>query len=577
MSKANTWRAALALAAITGIWLFVERDRAAEEAAPPAASTTLKIDAVHASLGGRTPAAEASVPLAGDTDSFAQPRNAEELQSLVRWMKSLPREQLLLLTNAEFGFKQSDLLKMLQTLEGDWVIPEMQRLALREADELVQATLVKGLFGSFVWSRVDDPRLLDAARALLPSFVAAASDPFGVAGDFASAAHGACLRQKRDLGAFLLPFLQESDNGRLLPLGYMFVGTSGGSESAIADAFLHHSHPSGRFGALEGLRHNTKKSALPPDELARLGVEALKSETSANNRLLIVEMLGSTGGDAGIDALRGIVTSKQSDLLASAATMLASSLPPDEALETISSALDDRTLSDEDRGALYQALGAIESPATGERLLGVAHDPQRSDVERLQGLQGLWHRPMDDDLSRELTSILESDAPASVRAESLKMLVVNSESAAHVDVKSLAVSDADPAVRREAVLLGALEGGPDAHGWLEERLLTDNSPDVKAAALGALVLQAHYSGESGAVLDHLGLARKLTNDAQVLDLIAQGEQMVRSYDPRRFELELQADADFYGTLSKYLSGPAQRDMQRRARYLEKMVTALRPR
>lgn len=157
------------------------------------------------------------------------------------------------------------------------------------------------------------------------------------------------------------------------------------------------------------------------------------------------------------------------------------------------------------------------------------------------------------------------------------MLVVNSESAARVDVKSLAVSDEDPAVRREAVLLGVLEGGPDARGRLEERLLTDRSPDVKAAALGALVMQAHYTGDGGGVLDHLGLARKLTNDAQVLELIAQGEHMVRSYDPRRFELELQADAEFYGSISKYLSGPAQRDMQRRARYLEKMVTALRPR
>ncbi|MFN0243691.1 MAG: HEAT repeat domain-containing protein [Planctomycetota bacterium] len=506
----------------------------------------------------------------------ATPRSAEELQALVRWMKSLPREQLLLLTNAEFRFEKSALIEMLQALEGDWVIAELERLTVAEPDDLVRASLTVGLLGGFSPSRVLDPRMLVAIRTLLPQFVSADADPFQAACWFGSSAYQVCARQKQDMGGVLLPFLAESDNPSLLTFGYMYVGMSGSSASAIAEAFVGHAHADGRFGALEGLRH-FRRGGVPPEEIARVGGEALRTEDNPRNRMLIVEMLGSSGGEAGLDALRDIVRTKQSDLLSHAASMLATKLPPDEALDTLSSALQDASLSEQDRGALYQALGAIESPATGERLLGVANDPQRSDVERLQGLQALWHRPMDDDLSHELTSILESDAPGSVRAESLKMLIVNSESAAPVDVKSLAVSDAEPAVRREAVLLGALEGGPDAHGWLEERLLTDNSPDVRAAALGAMVMQAHYSGESGAVLDHLGLARKLTNDAQVLDLIAQGEQMVRSYDPRRFELELQADAELYGSLSKYLSGPAQRDMQRRARYLEKMVTALRPR
>jgi hypothetical protein len=87
-------------------------------------------------------------------------------------------------------------------------------------------------------------------------------------------------------------------------------------------------------------------------------------------------------------------------------------------------------------------------------------------------------------------------------------------------------------------------------------------------------MQAHYAGGGEAALDHLARARKMTEDPQVLELISQGETMARSYDPRRIELQMKQDAEMYGTVSKYVRGPAQLDMQRRARYLEMMVEAL---
>jgi hypothetical protein len=50
----------------------------------------------------------------------------------------------------------------------------------------------------------------------------------------------------------------------------------------------------------------------------------------------------------------------------------------------------------------------------------------------------------------------------------------------------------DLLVRKEAVLLRR-DGGRRRHaGWLEERFLADDSDCVRAAALGAMVVQARY-------------------------------------------------------------------------------------
>ncbi len=490
-------------------------------------------------------------------------------------MKGLSREELLKLTNAEYGFRESELIQLLQGLEGDWVIDELRRLATGEPDDLVRATLTVGLFGGFRPSRMTDPRLLAAARDLIPLYVTGEADPFGAAASLTMGTHAACMRQKQDLGQLLLPHLGHSDNPDLLLNGYLMLGNYAGTESALSDAMLRHANDEGRFGALEGLRFAATKGRVSADDITRLGREALATEHSARNRLLLVEMIGAMGGDAGLDVLSDIVKSGDSDLLGEAATTLAHRGDPERALATISSALQNSAVSEADRASLYQALGVIQSPETKQRLLDVAHDTALSDTERLQGLRGLWHRTVDEELATELRGIIDSNAPAEMRAESLRMLAMNSETMPELDVLTLAAADEDDAVRREAVLLGALQGGPDTRAWLEERLLNDRSPDVKAAALSAMVVQAHYGGDGETALDYLSRARRMTEDPAVIDLIDRGETMARSYDPRRLDIQLQEQAETYKTIAKYVKGPSQLEFQRQARYMDALMRSIR--
>ena len=240
----------------------------------------------------------------------------------------------------------------------------------------------------------------------------------------------------------------------------------------------------------------------------------------------------------------------------------------------IDDALKSGTISCDDRGSLYQALGAIPGEESRKRLLDVAGDKSLTDVERKQALQGLWNQPMSEALSRELTDMVSSDAPGAVRAESLRMLAFGKPGESSLDTRSIAESDKDSAVRQEAVMLSAMHPGTDNRGWLEERFLNDSSPDVKAAALGSLVMQAHYGGDGESVLAHLARVRGQTTDPSLLAMIDQGEKLVRSYDPRRIDLELQRDADVYAIAARFATGPSQAAMQRQAEYYKRIVAAL---
>jgi hypothetical protein len=120
-----------------------------------------------------------------------------------------------------------------------------------------------------------------------------------------------------------------------------------------------------------------------------------------------------------------------------------------------------------------------------------------------------------------------------------------------------------------------MQPSDDSRAWLEERLFQDDSMDVKAAALGALVYQAHYAGDGDAVLGYLERARKLTDDEGALAMIAEGERMVKDYDPRNLELELAGQAEFLDTVARYTEGPAARSFQRQAKQLQQIVASLR--
>jgi len=530
------------------------------------------------------------------------PASPEELRKLVAGLRGLPREELLRLSNAEFGFEESAWIEMLRNLSGDWVVSELGSLAVGETDPLLKAVLVTGLCKAASLERLDDPRMLQRIGELLPQLASAESDSYHAARYLAFSAFGACLRQKGDLQAFLLPHLESSDNPDLLVRGYLFVGKSPGAEDVLARAVKDHSSPDGRLGALEGLRAAGTDGRIPPDEIVRIGVETLSNEASVRNRMLLVEMIGSVGGESGLEALASMVEGGAPGVIGvvgPAASMLAVKMEPEKAQESLEKALASGKLSAADRASVYQALGAVPGDRSRARLLGAVHDEDLPDEERLSALKGLWNRPADAELRVELADLVQGNEPGAIRAESLRILTFSDGSVgddahestsgqppsgsderdpasgggrrAPVDMRRLAEEDRDPEVRREAVVLSALRPDDDSRGWLEERLLHDRSPEVQAAALGALVVQARYTGDGDRALEHLARMKKRTTDSTVLALVARGEEMVSEYDPRRVDLELRKDAEFYRDVAPYTTGAARQAMERQAEYRRRMV------
>ncbi len=66
----------------------------------------------------------------------------------------------------------------------------------------------------------------------------------------------------------------------------------------------------------------------------------------------------------------------------------------------------------------------------------------------------------------------------------------------------------------------------------------------------------------------------MTDDPDIRSLVERGERMVDEYDPRRVELELRSNADFYRDVAIYTSGAARQAMQRQSEYYRRMVEAL---
>jgi hypothetical protein len=502
------------------------------------------------------------------------PRDEQELRELVAWMRSLGHEELLLCSNAEFGFRKSELVELLKNLRGPWVVPALGELALSETDPLIQAILVEGLVFP-AGERIEDERMLPILDRLIFRMRAASADPWDVAGGLAAMAYMASGQQEQDYVSLMAAHLALSDNPKLLTEGYLFMNDSPGAEPLLAEMLRTHPSPEGRMGALEGLRNAAVGGRVAPEQVTALGLEALAGETNERNRLLLYEMLASAGGEAGLDALEGMVRGGEATELPKMAELVAMKMEPNRALALFQDVLRERELGGEEREAVYRALGLVPGDEGQEVLLGLVRDEALPGEERLAGLRGLWGRELDEGLAEELQSVFEDEEDTALRTEALRMLVYGEDGGAGVDLRAAAVLDRDPAVRAEALQLAALEPGDDTRDWLEERLLEDDSLDVKASALGALVYHAHYAGDGEQVLGYLERARKFTDDEHALAMIAQGERMVREHDPRRVELGLAEEAAFWKEMTRYTSGPAQRAFERRGRQLERVVGALR--
>ncbi|HEX6884696.1 MAG TPA: HEAT repeat domain-containing protein [Planctomycetota bacterium] len=490
-------------------------------------------------------------------------------------MRSLGHDELLHLSNAEFGFEESELVQVLMDLEGEWVVRVLGELALEEKDPLLKAILVTGLARSLSDERMDDPHLLPIVDRLFGALSQSSQDPWGAASDLATLAYGACLRGNGDYVALMSVHLGGSDNRMLLINGYLNMGGFPGAKETLAQVLTDHPSDAGRLGALEGLRSAALDGHVPPAELTALGWSALAGETDERNRLLLYEMMIAGGGEEALASLEQAWRSGELQELDKTAALLALSMDPARAQALFEDTLRERELDAATRAAIYGAMGAMEGPQGAEFLLGRVRDDSLPPEERLAGLRGLWNREIEASLAAELEGILSGSDDPAMRAEALRMLSQGETEGAGIDLRALAVLDDSPEVRAEAIQLAAVQPGPDTRAWLEERLQADDSYDVKATALAALVYHAHYAGDGDQVLGYLTRARKLTDDEQVLSMIAEGERMVNDYDPRNLELGLAQEAEAYELAGRLTDGVAARSFQRQARILSGMVAALR--
>lgn len=549
---------------------------------------------------------EQNTAFAGELGMPSPPTNPAELANFVGWMRSVPREDLLRLTNAEYKFKPSALVELLRGLDGPWVVPAMGDIAVGETDDLVRAALVRAVCTALCCGRLRDPAYGPLITRLLPIFAAELSDPFEVGGDIVSRLYEISLTQGVDYGAALMPLLETADNPDLLVHGFLLLGSGPEARELVVRSLVEHTSPEGRFGALEALRLGDGLSA---DELAQISLDAIAVEANPRNKVLLVEMLGSRGGAGGIEALHGMLLGGDDGLAALAAPMLALASSPDDALEMLDQAIDrlsvDLNTMDgaeaqhpkarrEREAALWRAIAAVPGPEAMERLLDAARDSDQPAERRVMALSGLGMRELDATTIGELREWVQGDQPPELRAEALKWLALEGATASaggsaagdgvagsntaglgDEDLRALAATDPAPEVRAQAVAMAALRPNADTRGWLEERLLTDRSPEVRAQALGALVMHAHYTGDGDGVLGHLQRARRLVADPELLALLDQGEEMVRGFDPRRLELELEREAAFYARVAPMMGGSAGHAAKRQAAMQAQWVAALR--
>lgn len=503
------------------------------------------------------------------------PASREELHELMAWMRGLGPDELRRLSNADFDFRESELLALLQRMEGPWVVSELGNLAIEEGDPLLKAILVEGLVNRCPSERYDSADLYPVLRQLVSQVSLASEDPHKVADGLVTMAFMAGLGGNGDYPGLVKDVLAVSDNGGLLIHGYLFLGQMPGSDGDLEQALMGHLSPEGRMGALEGLREAAMSGRISPETTTSLALTALEAETNARNRTLLYEMMISAGGEAGLGAAEEIVRSGALPELLDTIEMFAMQAEPARAMALFQQVLAKRELDGDALAATYRAIGLVPGAEGRDYLLGLAKDGELDPEQRLAGLRGLWNREVDSGLATELQDVFTTTDDTALRTEALRMLAYGEAEGGDVDMRAVATDDRDPLVRAEAVMLAAMTPSDDAREWLEERIHADESMDVKAAAVGALVYHAHYTGDGEQVLDYLTTARRFTRDESALAMIAEGERMVQSYDPRALDLGLEHEAETWATIARYTSGPSKRAFERRAKQLQGLVATLR--
>ncbi|NOT30385.1 MAG: hypothetical protein HOP15_08050, partial [Planctomycetes bacterium] len=404
----------------------------------------------EALLGRSETGRSSSVPEPVALHGLTAPGDEAALAEFVAWMRGLGHDELLRLSNAEFDFEKSELIERLQALKGAWVVPALGGLAVTESDPLLKAILVEGLLGGYSSERTAHPELIPILDSLLQQMALAADDPYDVAHSMAMVGWEACVLSGRDYAGFVAQHLAASDNRSLLSHGYLCMGMRpGGSEELLKQMLTGHGDRNGRFGALEGLRRSGSDGRVSPAEITALGLGALATETDERNRLLLYEMIISTGGEEALSAVEQALRSGQVAEIDKTVEMLAMKMEPARAQALFEDLMREPELGGEARQALYRAMGLAQGEAGADFLLGVARNGELDESERLAGLRGLWNREVDEDMAGELRDLFDSAEDPALRTEALRMLAYGESAGAELDLRAVAALDDDAGVRAQ--------------------------------------------------------------------------------------------------------------------------------
>jgi hypothetical protein len=288
---------------------------------------------------------------------------------------------------------------------------------------------------------------------------------------------------------------------------------------------------------------------------------------------LLVELIGSTGGNEGLEALASMVQTPTGKFRAEAATVIAVKMDPARAGQVLGDALA-QAADPKSREALYRALATVPGEEGVRKVLDTVNDTSLPAEERLLGLKGLWNREIDSSLQGALSRVVKEEQDPGMRVEAMRMLFFSGATEGKTELRDLAVDDRDPRVRAQAVSLAAMQKSEDPRGWLEERLLRDSSMAVKTAALEGIVMHAHMSGKPEKTAEYLSVAKRLARDEKTVRLIERGQALLESYDPRDMDLGLREEARKWSLIAGYTSGQAARQFNLQSQMLERLGKAL---
>ncbi|MEM7305915.1 MAG: hypothetical protein AAF682_04560 [Planctomycetota bacterium] len=500
------------------------------------------------------------------------PTSGAELEAWLGELRAeLARPGALLLPAADADLADSPLAAGLAEARGPWFADAVGRLAVRETDPFLKAVLLLALYRE-AFEPAPNPALARYLPALLEHFGADANDLFGVGSELAVLAFRSAGGLGIDYPALVAGPLLAADGFGLLSMGYLLMGDFEGGAGPLGFALLHHPHRDGRFGAIEGLRAAILKGNASAEEGVRLFRQALEGELDRRNRVLALEAIAAAGGPRGRALVEGMAADPASPVRIEAAEFLIDELPPVEALawlgERLAQARDDL---DWQRG-LYRVAAGVRGPQAPRMLLEIAAAADRPIETRQAALLGLWERRLEPQVQSELLDVYEGPAPAELRAEALRLLVLSAGNPRRWDPRELATSADDPRLADAAFGLAILEPRADTWSWAVEHARS-REPEARRTALAeALVGQVADLGDPRGRL--AGLLAELAPGEARTRLLNGYREALDAHEPSSVADELRRKIDLHRGAVRRLSGSDRHRFQLAAERFERRLASL---